>query len=387
MPTQIEELSVTNFRCLKKMNLKLQSLNVLIGPNGSGKTTVLDIFNLVAAGARQNLARKISEYGGVSTLLTVDNTEANAIQFGLLVKVEWFKKPIAFAFGIEKRGLGYVVGNERLWPLEAKSQPTWPWIENIPGKPRYYDFVQKKMLAPAWEGFDELELMLGQVPKDQEKQERFRKLLADTGYFSYLDVGNSSVIRNPQNLEPNLFLPGPNGENLISALYNLRTAHGDVFQRIMEANRAAFPGFREVDFPLVAAGKATMIWMENGRKFYPHQMSEGTLRYLWLTTLLLSPALPAITLIDEPEVSLHPELLMLLAGLLQEASQRSFIIVSTHSDRLIRWLKPEEVVVVDREDGLSTLRRASDPSLKVEEWLKEYTLDEIWLMGELGGRP
>jgi predicted ATPase len=101
--------------------------------------------------------------------------------------------------------------------------------------------------------------------------------------------------------------------------------------------------------------------------------------------LLQSPDLPHVTLIDEPEVSLHPELLSLLAGLLREASERSQIVVATHSDRLIGFLKPDEVVVADvGEDGRTTMNWAD--SLNLDEWLKEYSLDELWRNGRLGAR-
>jgi predicted ATPase len=116
-----------------------------------------------------------------------------------------------------------------------------------------------------------------------------------------------------------------------------------------------------------------------------HQVSEGMLRFVWLATLLQSPGLTALTLLDEPEVSLHPELLSLLAGLLREAAERTQIVVATHSDRLIRFLKPTEVVVMDAaENGASTMTWAE--KLDLDQWLEEYTLDELWLNGRLGAR-
>jgi predicted ATPase len=95
--------------------------------------------------------------------------------------------------------------------------------------------------------------------------------------------------------------------------------------------------------------------------------------------------MPALTMIDEPEVSLHPELLGLLADLLREASNRSQIIVATQSDRLVRFLKPEEVLVADTgEDGLATLRWAE--TFDIDKWLQDFTLDEVWTMGRLSNR-
>jgi predicted ATPase len=105
---------------------------------------------------------------------------------------------------------------------------------------------------------------------------------------------------------------------------------------------------------------------------------------MWLVTVLLSPQISPITLIDEPEVSLHPELLKLLAEVLQDASSRGQIIVATHAAELIRWLQPEEVVVLDLDEGRTRCTRAD--SLNLDEWLREYTLGELWLMGTLGGR-
>ena len=109
------------------------------------------------------------------------------------------------------------------------------------------------------------------------------------------------------------------------------------------------------------------------------------MRFLWLAALLQSPGLTALTLIDEPEVSLHPELLSLMADQLREASNRSQIVVATHSDALIRFLEPKEIVVCDSDDeGMTTLTRADE--LDLDDWLKDYSLDELWRNGRLGAR-
>ena len=130
-----------------------------------------------------------------------------------------------------------------------------------------------------------------------------------------------------------------------------------------------------------------MTWKDKSFKspFYMHELSEGTLRFLWLASLLQSPDLSTITMIDEPEVSLHPELLSLFSELLREASLRSHIVVATHSDRLVAFLKPEEVVVMDIcEDGGATMTWGD--TLELDDWLTDYSLDEVWQMGLMGGR-
>jgi predicted ATPase len=182
-------------------------------------------------------------------------------------------------------------------------------------------------------------------------------------------------------------LPGRNGEDLVSCLFYLRETERARFEAVEDALRTAFPRFDRLDFPPVAAGTLALAWRETGfsQPLYLHQLSEGTLRFLWLATLLQSPGLTALTLIDEPEVSLHPELLNLLADLMREASKRTQLVVATHSDRFIRFLQPKEVVVIDSdEEGMSTLTWADQ--LDLDEWLKDYSLDELWSNGRLGAR-
>ena len=383
---RIEHIEIKNFRCLKDISVELSKLNVMIGANGAGKTTLLEVFDIISKGARQELSKAISDRGGVHDILSINGTSANSFTVCFKAAVPGYDNPLTYEIEVGTRGTGHLIQNEYLSPFHKPGyEEPFKWIDNRPGHPRYYDQNSSRLVPPSWE-YDEKEPMVGQVPKTHENLERFRKFLSDTRFFTYLDVGKNSVVRLPQGLEPAVSLPGPNGENLISALYNLRTQDENTYLRIIESVKTAFPDFKALDFPLVAAGKATMIWKEDGRKFYPNQMSEGTLRFLWLSTLLLSPKLPPITLIDEPEVSLHPEVLQILAGLLQEASQRSMLFVATHSDRLIRWLEPKEILVLNKEQGFSTLQRADSPDLNVQDWLKEYTLDQLWLMGELGGR-
>jgi predicted ATPase len=234
--------------------------------------------------------------------------------------------------------------------------------------------------------YDHSELIMAQIPRRYPELYTLHSIISKIRKYSSLDVAPRSIIRLPQSLTPAL-IPGPNGENLYSTLYNLRTSYPDIYDRLTDILRLAFPHFDRLELPLVGAGQATMIWDQTDltAPLYPNELSEGTLRFLWLTTTLLSPAPSPVTLIDEPEVSLHPELLKLLAGLFQDASMRTQLIVATQSADLVRWLQPEEVLVLDKIEGQTHFTWAD--TLNLEEWLKEYTPGELWLMGTLGGRP
>lgn len=258
-------------------------------------------------------------------------------------------------------------------------------IDSSDGRIRYYDTKSRQLTRPNWD-FDPSETSLSQVPKMYEEPEKLRRILSTATHYHVLDVSPISPIKLPQQMKP-ATLPGANGETLVPYLYYLREMHQDRYEMILDSLRAAFPDLVELGFPPVAAGMLTMVWKD--RKFatpiYMGELSEGTLRFIWMVSLLHSPELSTITMIDEPEVSLHPELLCLLADLMREASMRTQLIVATHSDRLVRFLEPEEVVVMDiDDDGFATATWAD--SMDLDRWLADYTLDEVWRMGRMGGR-
>ena len=231
------------------------------------------------------------------------------------------------------------------------------------------------------------ESALSQVPKMYHEPERFRKDLASSTHYHVLDVSTRAPVRLPQPMRE-ARLPGKGGEDIVSCLYWMREADQDRFEIIQDTLRVGFPTFERLSFPPVAAGTLAMTWNESNLKhpLYMHQLSEGTLRFLWLVTLLYSPGLTQVTLIDEPEVSMHPELLSILADCMRDASQRTQLIVATHADRLVRFLKPDEVITMDvQDDGTTTATRADE--LELDAWLEEYTLDQVWQHGRMRGRP
>ena len=293
-------------------------------------------------------------------------------------------EPLEYSLRLRPEGIAYAVREEVL-SQKKKPYPTpFLHINSYERDVKYYDPVKKKLLAPTWE-HNPLETSLAQVPKMFQEPENFRRRLASSTFYHVLNVDPRSPVRLPQPMQP-AELPGRNGEDLVSCLFSLWGTDRNRFDVIEDSLRAAFPRFERLEFPVVAAGTLALAWRERGfsKPLYMHQLSEGTLRFLWLTTLLQS-RLTALTLLDEPEVSLHPELLSLMADQLREASKRTQILVATHSDTLIRFLEPSEVVVLDStEDGMITLTRADE--LDLGDWLKDYSLDELWRNGRLGAR-
>ncbi len=376
-----QHIGIEGYRRLYNVQVEMRPLTVMIGANGVGKTSLLEIFLLLAASARMQLESKISELSGLSEIMTRDT--ADSIAFSLSMSVS-NGEPLNYYLKLVPKGQFYEIAVETLTQQRNASQ-IFKHIDSRGLDVKYSTPQQYELIRPNWE-HNPYETSLSQVPKIYQEPENFRKQLASCTFYGALNVAPKSPVRLPQSMRP-ATLPGANGEDLVSCLYYLRETDQERFEIVEDTLKAAFPDFERLSFPPVAAGTLAMTWKDKNfsRPLYMHQLSEGTLRFLWLVTLLQSPDLTTVTLIDEPEVSLHPELLQLLADLMREASQRTQLIVATHSDRLIRFLTPKEVLVCDAEDGLATVTWAD--SLDLEKWLEDYSLDQVWSMNLIGGRP
>lgn len=377
---RFETLKIGGFRRLRDVTVKLPALTVLIGANGAGKTSFLEVWALLAAACRGQLANKLSELGGIGEVITRDRADRLSLQLEMSIPNH---ASLQYELEVVPQGAAYQIQLESLKQHEDATRPALKHIESAGPDIRYFD-TAAKIVRPNWE-HNPLETSLSQVPKMFQQPETFRKRLASSSLHGALQVGPKAPIRMPQAVKP-ATLPGANGEELVSCLYSLRETDRDRFSVLEDTLRAAFPDFERLEFPPVAAGVLATTWKDRNfsRPLYLHQLSEGTLRFLWLATLLQSRDLTAITMIDEPEVSMHPELVRLLVDLMREASQRTQLIVATHSDRLVRFLNPAEVLVADIHEGSASLTWASE--MDIEHWLADYSLDELWAMGNLGGR-
>lgn len=379
---KVKKIRITGFRRLREIEIEMRPLMVLIGANSVGKSSILDAMSLLSASAAGKLNTTLNDIGGVADVCT--RGQSGKITLDAEMDCPGFK-PLKYHLEVEARGQGYGIPFESLSQAKDGYPEPFKHIDSRSDDIKYFDMDANKIVRPNWE-HNPLESSLSQVPKMFGQSEELRRTLSSVMHYHVLDVGPRAPVKLPQQMKP-VLSPGVDGENLVPFLYNLRESNRDRYEIIEDTLRAAFPGFESLNFPPAAAGMLSLTWKEKQFQdaIYAHQLSEGMLRFLWLAALLQSSNLSTVTMIDEPEVSLHPELLSLLADFMREAARRTQIIVATHSDRLIHFLEPREVVVMDiGEDGCAVAQWAD--SMDMEEWLKEYSLDEVWRMGRMGGR-
>ncbi len=181
------------------------------------------------------------------------------------------------------------------------------------------------------------------------------------------------------------------GGNLAALLFYLQNYQHNSYRRIVATIRQALAGFGEFVLQPTSQNPRgiRLRWRIKGMDgdFGAHQLSDGTLRFMLLTTLLSQPLhlLPKIIAIDEPELGLHPAALNLVGSLIRVASHHCQVIVATQSAALVDCFEPEEVIIVHRQNGTSTLERLSSAAL--QEWLNEYSLGQLWEKNVVGGGP
>lgn len=382
MVNAIDKIKISGFRRLVDFELEMRPFTVLIGANGVGKTSFLDALSLLSASALGNLSKTFSEWGGATNLLTRDS--AKSISYCVDVPIsEHF--PLEYYLSITPTSSGHYISEETLAQAVKGSDESRKYIGSIDGNVCYYHLESDMLMRPDWD-LNPMETSLAQAPKRIKQSDELRKVLINANPYHIIDMGLRAPVKMPQTMKP-ADLPGANAEDMIPYLYYLRESYPNRFETIIDTLKVAFPDFENLNFPPVAAGMLTMTWSDKkfSKPISIHELSEGTLRFLWLLSLLYSPNLSSITMIDEPEVSLHPEMLSLLSDAMREASMRTQLVVATHSDRFVRFLQPEEIVVMDiTEDGTTTATWAD--KMDLNHWLVDFSLDEIWQMGVIGGR-
>ena len=203
-------------------------------------------------------------------------------------------------------------------------------------------------------------------------------------YYRPIRVGLDSPVRSPQLIKPGTILQ-PDGSNLISVLYNIKEGSPYIWSEIIDIIKNVYPGFSHLTFPPGGGdGKFVMEWWEKAFKDEPFSqqfLSDGTIRWLSLIAILKNPKPPNLICIDEPELSMHPEWIKVLGDLIKEASAMTQIFVATHSPELIARLEADDIILINKKNGITVMNRPKRDELR--KWLDEFRLGDLWRMNIL----
>lgn len=369
MASPLKKLTIRGFKSIENLEgFALSSLNVLIGANGAGKSNFVDFFRLLRAMASESLQKHINEHGGADGFFFLGPKYTRRIfahlEFGENI-YEFDLEPTAsgalqvadervqYTSGRGEGGLGSIGTGNRESQLKARKDDragfsagsgVVSYVHDAVSNWRVYHFHDTSGLAP--------------MRRDQ-------------------------LVRDRQQLRTD-------ASNLAAFLLNLREQFEGSYHLIRDTVRLIAPFFDDFLLEPYTQGGGELIqleWRQKGSDFpfQPNHLSDGTIRFICLATALQQPQPPSTIVIDEPELGLHPYAINLLADLIQSASERTQIIVSTQSPTLLDHFGPDDVIVVDRRDGRSLFNRLDAEDLT--KWLCDYTVGELWQKNVFQGGP
>jgi predicted ATPase len=361
----LERVSIAGFKSIRELrDFEIRQLNVLVGANGAGKTNFISLFKFLNHLIERRLQVFVAQSGGADVFLYFGRKVTSQIDISL----EFGEEDIASGYAIELHPSltgNLIFGNESCWYHRRDKYPR-PFTYHLGNA-----YLESKLL------------------EDNRPTVRLAlSLLQSCKVYHFHDTSESARVKQLGDIGDNSILR-PDAANLAAYLYLLRNLHPAHYQQIISTIRLVAPFFD--DFVLRPRpeneNKIKLEWRERGSDDYldSSYFSDGTLRFICLATLLRQPQLPSLVIIDEPELGLHPYAINILADMLHSASTKTQVIVSTQSVPLINQFQPEDVIVVDREEGQSVFRRLD--SAKLDEWLEEYALGELWEKNVIGGRP
>ena len=363
---ELDTITVKGFKSIAAIErLKLGAINVVIGPNGSGKSNFIGLFAFLHAIRDGRLQDYVIKAGGADKVLHFGSKVTDKLQ----IRISFQDERNQYAIHLEPTDADELVPSFEVAYFWDKSKHPQPYSEVI-GR------VGKEAGISAQKSSN-----VGSYVRDHLNSWRL---------YHFHDTSSSSPMKKTADINDNRYLRS-DGSNLAAFLYYLREKHEASYSLIRRTVQRVAPFFD--DFQLepqkLNPDKIRLEWRHKGSDAYfdAPSLSDGTLRFIALATLLLQPESyrPSVILVDEPELGLHPYAITLLASLIKQASTKTQVIITTQSPLLLDHFQPEDVLVADRVDGGTQFARLN-PS-RLESWLEDYSLGQLWEKNELGGRP
>lgn len=355
---QLSRLVLRGYKSIVECDIELGTLNVLIGANGAGKSNFIGFFRLINRILDQQLQAAVGAAGGPDALLHYGRKKTEELSAELYFGNNGYK------FSLKPtQDNRLMFARECLWwnmrgDWHDKSGHFETHVKDRGNHGAIWDFVVPAMRS--WR------------------------------LYHFHDTSHSALVKQVHGINDNEYLRD-DARNLAAFLYRLKNNHETNYKRIVKSIQLVAPFFGDFHLRPTADNKEKiqLEWTEVNQDvpFTASALSDGTLRFICLATVLLQPEefMPAAILIDEPELGLHPFAIVILAGLMKSASNMHQLIVSTQSVELVNEFDADDLIVVDKQGDTSAFNRPDTAALS--EWLEEYSLGELWKKNILGGRP
>lgn len=355
---QLSTLKLRGYKSIASCEIELGKLNVLIGANGAGKSNFIGFFKLISKILDQQLQSAVGTSGGPDAMLHFGRKKTEELSAELYFGNNGYK------FSLKPtQDNRMMFSNECLWwDRSGDWRPHSGHFESYAEGQKGQTLIYQHVVTP----------------------------MRSWRVYHFHDTSDSATVKQVHGINDNEYLR-TDARNLAAFLYRLKSHHEAHYLRIVKSIQLVAPFFGDFHLrPTVDnKEKIQLEWTEAGQDvpFSASALSDGTLRFICLATVLLQPEqfMPAAILIDEPELGLHPYAIAVLGALMKSAAEKHQLIVSTQSVELVNEFEADDLIVVDKEGGASTFKRPDTAALA--EWLNDFSLGELWKKNLLGGRP
>ncbi len=360
----IHSIKIQNFKSIRETeDIQIKAMNVLIGPNGAGKSNFISFFKFLNRVYEQQIQLYISQNGRAENFLHFGRKGSDFLAGSITFDNDWQN---GYEFKMVPDQSGTLIFSEEF------SNYIKPGDKHL-NKSRF-----------SRSGILESELKTNELFRNNYLRSQFKGFKL----FHFHDTSFNSKVKQPSGTIDYANL-SEDGGNLAAFLYRLQESnpqHFKIIERVIQSIAPFFDKFY-LQPDEINSQQLFLRWQEKGsdQLFTAHNLSDGTLRMICLTTLLMQPHLPSAIIIDEPELGLHPFAIQKLAAMLKSASTKTQIIVSTQSINLVDQFTADDVIVVERENNQTVFKRQSEDALAA--WREEYSLGELWSKNVLGGTP
>lgn len=359
---KINTITIKNYKSISEVDeLSLTGLNVLIGANGAGKSNFISFFKMLNMMIEKRFQEYVKVSGGADSILHFGSKHSSEIY----AKVDFHNN--AYSFHLKPTDQDTLFFAEEATPYIGANV-----IGRANDETKLFDTKGSKVRGSGYKGVSDYVI----------------DALQSWQVYHFHDTSSTAGVKKTCEVSDNKKLRS-DASNLAAFLYLLKEKHPDSFFMIEETIKLIAPYFNRfiLEPDALNTERIRLEWREVGSDHYFNatHLSDGTLRMICLATLLLQPKAPDTVIIDEPELGLHPYAISVLASLMKSFSTDKQLIVSTQSVTLINHFEPEDIIVTDKEDGASVLRRLEKEEL--DNWKDDYSLGEIWEKNIIGGRP
>ena len=361
-------ITIEGFRSIKRIErLPLEPINVLIGPNGAGKSNFIGAFSFLGEIRAGRLKEYVVQAGGADRIL----------HFGAKATP---KLRIHVSFGRE-------VNRYEITLAATEADGLLPVREECVEYRNGHPLTTRSLGGYGPEAWISQSNTHG---LDDELVDRVREYLDDWRIYHFHDTGTASPLKKTTEVHDNRFLRR-DGANLAAFLYYLSRKHAGSYDLIRRTVQLVAPFFDDFRLEPMALNEETirLEWKHRASDAYfaASSLSDGSLRFIALATVLLQPVSlrPSVILLDEPELGLHPSAITVLAALVKQVSVETQVVLATQSPVLLDHFRPEDVLVAERVAGRTQFTRLDGAALKT--WLEDYSLGQLWEKNQFGGRP